>query len=126
MKVNKKLMFSALGRTLFSLYTPTEIAKTVVDVINEEKPGVVELNTSRENGFVLRCKKDASLTDEYLYKVLADVTQELCDEKVDEVTDHMSDNFDMIYDSDYASKDYAKEIFEISHTGRLLYIEADI
>lgn len=126
MKVNKKLMYNAIAGTLFEIYSSAEIAKTVVSAINEEKPNAVEMNTTRENGFILRCRKDANISDDYLYGVLADVTAELFDDKYDEATDHMSDTFDMNYDSDYASKDYAKEIFEISRNGRLIYVESDI
>ena len=42
---------------------------------------------SRANGFVLRVRKDLSLTDKNLQKVLADATSNLLSDKEDEAVD---------------------------------------
>lgn len=126
MKVNIKMMYNAIAGTLFDVYSSTEIANKVVDVINDDRSGAVEVYNTRGNGFVLRCRKDCNIGDTYLHKVLADVTAELFDDKSDEAMDHMSDTFDMTYEEKYVTADYAKDIFEISHNGRLIYIEADL
>lgn len=125
-KLNKKLMYTAVGNVLFRLYSSKEIAEAVVSVIDEEKPGAVEVNASRSDGFTLRCHKDVSLTESYLMSVLADATQELLDEKYEDVLDYISDTYDLTYDSKYVDSDYAAEIFDISKNGRLISFEADV
>lgn len=126
MKVNKKIMYSAVARTLFETNSSAEIAKATAEALSDEKSGAVEVNTARNNGFVLRCKKDATISDNVIYKALASVSKELLNASSDEVEDYMTDKFDVSYDSKYVNVDYAQEIFEISHNGRLIYIEADL
>lgn len=126
MKVSNKLMYSAIARTLLNLYDAEGLGNEVVKLLNNDKSGAVELQTSRANGFVLRVRKDLSLTDKNLQKVLADATSNLLSDKEDEAVDYMSDTFDLVFDKKYISASYAQEIFEISKNGRLVYVDADI
>lgn len=126
MKVNNKLMYSAIARTLFNLYDAEKLGNEVVKRLNNDKSGAVELQTCRSNGFVLRVRKDLSLTDKNLQKVLADATDGLLSDKGDEAVDYMSDTFDLTFDKKYISSGYVQEIFEISRNGRLIYVDADV
>ena len=49
MKVSNKLMYSAIARTLLNLYDAEGLGNEVVKLLNNDKSGAVELQTSRRS-----------------------------------------------------------------------------
>lgn len=125
MKMNDKYVHLSVMHTLLTLYDMKDLAKSVTKAICEDHGDVVELQTTKNSGFILRRKKDSNITDKELSKTMADVIEELMDDKIDEVLDYISENYEFAYDSSTINEDFIKEIFDISRTGRLIYIEID-
>ena len=126
MKMNDKYVHLSVMHTLLSLYDMKDLAKSVTKAICKDHGDIVELQTMKNSGFILRRKKDGTITDKEISKIMADVIKELMDDKIDEVLDYISENYEFAYDSSAIGEEFIKEIFDISRTGRLIYIEIDI
>lgn len=125
MKINDKYVHLSIMHTFLALYDMKDLAKTVVKAANKVNGETIELQNVKNSGFILRRKKDSSITDKELSKIMANVIEELMDDKVDEVLDYISENYEFAYDSSAIGEEFIKEIFDISRSGRLIYIEID-
>ena len=126
MKTNRKYTNLAVINTLFELYRVEDLANEVVDNINKHKKDSVELESVKKSSFIIRKMKDASVTAADIKTFITDSITEMLDDKLDEVLDYLSDNYDLAYDSFMIDDAFVDDIFDITRSGRLFYIEADM
>ena len=126
MKMNKKNMHMAIVHMFFELYSVRDLAERVVDDLDDADRGSVELHSSKQSGFTIRCKKDAEIEDSTIIDTIVDAIADMLDDKEDEAIDFMSDNYEQGYSPDSINKDLVREAFDISHNGRLIIIEIDM
>ena len=126
MKMNKKNMHMAIVHMFFELYSVRDLADRVVDDLDDEDVGSVELHSSKQSGFTIRCKKDTEIENETVVDAIAEAMSDMLDDRDDEAMDFMSDNYEQGFDSDQVNNDLVRETFDISHNGRLIIIEIDM
>lgn len=125
MKMNRKNVQRAIVHTFFDLYTVRQLAEQVVNDLDDQNLGSVELHSAKQGGFTIRCKKDAEVENSTMYDIIANAMVDMLDKKSDDVTDMMADEYDIAVDLDVVDADMIKSMFDISHNGRLLIIEID-
>ena len=126
MKMNKKNMHMAIVHMFFELYSVRDLAERVVDDLDDSNVGSVELHSSKQAGFTIRCKKDVEIDDTSIIDAITNSMQHMLDEKEDDAMDFMSDNYEQAFNPDKVNNDLVYETFDISHNGRLIVIEIDM
>ena len=125
MKMNRKNINLAIVHTFFELYSVRQLAERVVNDLDDQDVGSVELHSSKTSGFTIRCKKDAEIDADLVCAIIADAMGDMLNDMEDEVIDYLADNYDIIYDPALVGKDLVKTVFDINRNGRLLVIEID-
>lgn len=121
MRVNKKYMRLTIIQTLLGLYSMKDFAKEVTSVIDE-----IELQDTKSTGFICRKKKDRDITEDQIVSGIAKTIGHMLDEKLDETLDYIAENYEFAYESSMVDDALVRDIFEISRSGRLIYIEMDL
>ena len=126
MKVNKTYTYSALMSTLMKFYAISDIAKKMAENIASETGVEIDVYNCKSDGFILRKRKEITISLATLIQVFAKTIREMVDEEKDGIVDYLYD----IYDVEYKEKDidnkFATSIVEIVRSGRLITVELDM
>ena len=126
MKVNKTYTYSALMSTLMKFYAISDIAKKMAENITSETGVEIDVYNCKSDGFILRKRKETTISLATLIQVFAKTIREMVDEEKDGIVDYLYD----IYDVEYKEKDidnkFATSIVEIVRSGRLITVELDM
>lgn len=126
MKVNKTYTYSALMSTLMKFYAISDIAKKMAENIASETGVEIDVYNCKSDGFILRKRKETTISLATLIQVFAKTIREMVDEEKDGIVDYLYD----IYDVEYKEKDidnkFATSIIEIVRSGRLITVELDM
>lgn len=126
MKVNKTYTYSALMSTLMKFYAISDIAKKMAENIASETGVEIDVYNCKSDGFILRKRKETTISLATLIQVFAKTIREMVDEEKDGIIDYLYD----IYDVEYKEKDidnkFATSIVEIVRSGRLITVELDM
>lgn len=126
MKVNKTYTYSALMSTLMKFYAISDIAKKMAENIASETGVEIDVYNCKSDGFILRKRKETTISLATLIQVFAKTIREMVDEEKDGIVDYLYD----IYDVEYKEKDidnkFATSIVEIVRSGRLITVELDM
>lgn len=126
MKVNKTYTYSALMSTLMKFYAISDIAKKMAENITSETGVEIDVYNCKSDGFILRKRKETTISLATLIQVFAKTIREMVDEEKDGIVDYLYD----IYDVEYKEKDidnkFATTIVEIVRSGRLITVELDM
>ena len=126
MKVNKTYTYSALMSTLMKFYAISDIAKKMAENITFETGVEIDVYNCKSDGFILRKRKETTISLATLIQVFAKTIREMVDEEKDGIVDYLYD----IYDVEYKEKDidnkFATSIVEIVRSGRLITVELDM
>lgn len=126
MKVNKTYTYSALMSTLMKFYAISDIAKKMAENITFETGVEIDVYNCKSDGFILRKRKETTISLATLIQVFAKTIREMVDEEKDGIVDYLYD----IYDVEYKEKDidnkFATTIVEIVRSGRLITVELDM
>ena len=126
MKVNKTYTYSALMSTLMKFYAISDIAKKMAENITSETGVEIDVYNCKSDGFILRKRKEITISLATLIQVFAKTIREMVDEEKDGIVDYLYD----IYDVEYKEKDidnkFATSIVEIVRSGRLITVELDM
>lgn len=126
MKVNKTYTYSALMSTLMKFYAISDIAKKMAENIASETGVEIDIYNCKSDGFILRKRKETTISLATLIQIFAKTIREMVDEEKDGIVDYLYD----IYDVEYKEKDidnkFATTIVEIVRSGRLITVELDM
>lgn len=126
MKVNKTYTYSALMSTLMKFYAISDIAKKMAENIASETGVEIDVYNCKSDGFILRKRKETTISLASLIQIFAKTIREMVDEEKDGIVDYLYD----IYDVEYKEKDidnkFATSIVEIVRSGRLITVELDM
>lgn len=126
MKVNKTYTYSALMSTLMKFYAISDIAKKMAENITSETGVEIDVYNCKSDGFILRKRKEITISLATLIQVFSKTIREMVDEEKDGIVDYLYD----IYDVEYKEKDidnkFATTIVEIVRSGRLITVELDM
>jgi len=125
MKNSKKFMRMTTMHALLQSVTMSDLAKATVEAFNAEHSGDIEVDIVKENGFTLRRKKDATITNTDIQDSIRDAIRSLAKENAEDITDFISENYEFEYDDAIITTGFVSDIFDIDRNGRLIYIEVD-
>lgn len=128
MKMNKKIMQKAVMHTVLELYKMKDFAEKVAETINGRQQGdAVELQGTKGTGFIIRRKKDVNITDSELSEAIVETVRELIDAQYDEAAGYIADTYEIDFEgTDCITGDLVKDVFEVTRSGRLIYVEVDL
>lgn len=126
MKNSKKLMRMATMHAFLQTSNMEELAKATAKEFNAAHSGDVEVDSVKENGFTMRRKKDAVITDSDVQNSIRDALIDIIDKNVDDIKDFISENYEFEYDPSIITVGFISDVFDIDRSGRLIYVEVDV
>lgn len=126
MKFADKTAHMAALATFIDFFSVEDLAEGSSAYLATANGNRVEVEKVRSNGFTLRRKGDNPLSEESLHEALANTVREYLHGS-DESREYLLDIYDLEWDVvDNAFHTFAKDVFEINRSGRLIYIEFDV
>ena len=125
MKMNKAHMYVAIIQSVLATSNMKHLAKEVMCRLNKSDKDCVEIQDTKTHGFSLRRKKDSEISDALIGDAIIDATNTIIDDNSDEVLDYISDNYEFTLDYDCIDESFVENIFEITRSGRIIYVEVD-
>lgn len=125
MKSSKKFIRMATMHAFLQSSDMKELAKATVKEFNAAHSGDIEVDVVKENGFTLRRKKDAMITNSDVQSSIRDAILSIAENNFDDIKDFISENYEFEYDPTIISTSFVADIFDIDRNGRLIYVEMD-
>ena len=107
------------------LHTMQEIAKGLAEILDKKSDIDVSIYETSDDGFVLRKKKDGTVTDNEIVSGIRKVIKEMIDD-TDDFEEIISDQYDFEYDKSLITDSYLSDVINIRRSGRLVHIELDL
>lgn len=126
MKNSKKLMRMATMHAFLQTSNMEDLAKATAKEFNAAHSGDIEVDSVKENGFTLRRKKDAVITDSDVQNSICDAIIGIIDKNVDDIKDFINENYEFEYDQSIITPSFISDVFDIDRNGRLIYVEVDV
>ena len=107
------------------LHTMQEIAKGLAEILDKKSDIDVSIYETSDDGFVLRKKKDGTITDNEIISGIRKTIKEMIDD-TDDFEEIISDQYDFDYDKSLITDAYLADVINIRRSGRLIHIELDL
>lgn len=107
------------------LHTMQEIAKGLAEILDKKSDIDVSIYETSDDGFVLRKKKDGTITDNEIISGIRKTIKEMIDD-TDDFEEIISDQYDFDYDKSLITDAYLVDVINIRRSGRLIHIELDL
>lgn len=107
------------------LHTMQEIAKGLAEILDKKSDIDVSIYETSDDGFVLRKKKDGTITDNEIISGIRKTIKEMID-GTDDFEEIISDQYDFDYDKSLITDAYLVDVINIRRSGRLIHIELDL
>lgn len=107
------------------LHTMQEIAKGLAEIIDKKSDIDVSIYETSDDGFVLRKKKDGTITDNEIISGIRKTIKDMIDD-TDDFEEIISDQYDFDYDKSLITDAYLADVINIRRSGRLIHIELDL
>ena len=124
MKLNKAHMYVAIIQSILEFSSMERLANEVEDKLNKDTFSV-EIMDIKAHGFSLRRKKDTDISTTMISDAIAEATQTIIEDHYDDAMDYVADKYEFVLDTDYINESYVENVFDISKSGRIIYIEVD-
>lgn len=107
------------------LHTMQEIAKGLAEILDKKSDIDVSIYETSDDGFVLRKKKDGTITDNEIISGIRKTIKDMIDD-TDDFEEIISDQYDFDYDKSLITDAYLADVINIRRSGRLIHIELDL
>lgn len=107
------------------LHNMQEIAKGLAEILDKKSDIDVSIYETSDDGFVLRKKKDGTITDNEIISGIRKTIKEMIDD-TDDFEEIISDQYDFDYDKSLITDAYLVDVINIRRSGRLIHIELDL
>ena len=107
------------------LHTMQEIAKGLAEILDKKSDIDVSIYETSDDGFVLRKKKDGTITDNEIISGIRKTIKDIIDD-TDDFEEIISDQYDFDYDKSLITDAYLADVINIRRSGRLIHIELDL
>lgn len=107
------------------LHTMQEIAKGLAEILDKKSDIDVSIYETSDDGFVLRKKKDGTITDNEIISGIRKTIKDMIDD-TDDFEEIISDQYDFDYDKSLITDAYLTDVINIRRSGRLIHIELDL
>ena len=125
MKKNISYMQTCVINEVCKLHSMQKFAESVSTLLMKEVDIELTIYETNDDGFVLRKKKDGTVTDNEIIAVLKKTIKKMID-NCDDFDEIISDIYDFEYDKKLITEEYLDSIVIIRRGGRLIYVEFDI
>lgn len=107
------------------LHTMQEFAKGLAEILDKKSDIDVSIYETSDDGFVLRKKKDGTITDNEIISGIRKTIKDMIDD-TDDFEEIISDQYDFDYDKSLITDAYLANVINIRRSGRLIHIELDL